>query len=180
MIGKCLRMTVFWVLTVVVLVACSAQSEPTATFDPENQKEYGVNGIYLGQNVKEAMDILKPTKADFMDMVTRQSYTVEQMAQGAGDAVMGMLLVDQTQMMIKVHKGELTSIMLGGVPREDAQKFKTYRGLAMFDSARQLEKLYGKGKDEQEVVYEGSKYIANFGLVNNQVAWFRFDRKSSS
>ncbi|TQK74658.1 hypothetical protein FB479_101262 [Brevibacillus sp. AG162] len=179
MMWKYLRMTAFWVLTVAVLAACSAQSEPTATFDPENQKEYGVNGIYLGQNIKEAMDMLKPTKADFMDMVTRQSYTVEQMAQGTGDAVMGMLLVDQAQMMIKVHKGELTSIMLGGVPREDAQKFKTYRGLAMFDSAEQLEKLYGKGKGEQEVVYEGSKYTANFGLVDNQVAWFRFDRKAS-
>ncbi|NRS16138.1 hypothetical protein HP398_06770 [Brevibacillus sp. HB1.4B] len=179
MMWKCLRMTAVWVLTVVVLAACSAQSEPTATFDSENQKEYGVNGMYLGQNIKEAMDILKPTKADFMDMVTRQSYTVEQMSQGAGDAVMGMLLVDQTQMMIKVHKGELTSIMLGGVPREDGQKFKTYRGLAMFDSAEQLEKLYGKGKGEPEVVFEGSKYTANFGLVDNQVAWFRFDRKSS-
>ncbi|TKI54656.1 hypothetical protein E8L90_03950 [Brevibacillus antibioticus] len=179
MMWKCLRMTAFWVLTTVVLVACSAQSGPTATFDPENQKEYGVNGIYLGQNIKEAMDILKPTKADFMDMVTRQSYSVEQMAQGEGEAVMGMLLVGQSQMMIKVHKGELTSIMLGGVPREDAQKFKTYRGLTMFDSARQLEKLYGKGVDEQEVVYEGSKYTAHFGFVDNQVAWFRFDRKSS-
>ncbi|WP_429843851.1 hypothetical protein [Brevibacillus sp. FIR094] len=178
MMWKYLRMSAIWVLTVVFLAACSTQSELTATFDPENQKEYGVNGIYLGQNIKEAMEILKPTKADFMDMVTRQSYTVEQMSQGAGDAVMGMLLVDQTQVMLKVHKGELTSIMLGGVPREDAQKFKTYRGLAMFDSAEQLEKLYGKGKGEQEVIYEGSKYTANFGLVDNQVAWFRFDRKS--
>ncbi|MFS0558594.1 hypothetical protein [Brevibacillus sp. 179-C9.3 HS] len=176
---KYLRMTAFWVMAVAVLVACSAQSGTADPFDPENQKEYGVNGIYLGQNIKEAMDILKPTKADFMDMVTRQSYTVEQMAQGAGDAVMGMLLVDQAQMMLKVHKGEVTSIMLAGVPGEDAQKFKTYRGLAMFDSAEQLEKLYGKGKGGQEVVYEGSKYIANFGLADNKVAWFRFDRKSS-
>ncbi|RNB54087.1 hypothetical protein EDM57_18025 [Brevibacillus gelatini] len=160
-----------------MLAACSAQSGPSGAFDPENQQEYGVGGIYLGQNIKEAMDIIKPTKADFMDMVTRESYTVERMAKGEGEAVMGMLLLDRTQLLVKVRKGELISIMLSGVAKEDAARFKTLRGLAMYDSGEQLKKLYGEGNGEKEVVYEGSKYTANFGLENNQVVWFRFDSK---
>lgn len=168
-----------WFIAIFLLAACSSHSGQTAPFDPEDQREYGVNGIYLGQNIQEAMEILQPTKADFMDMVTRQSYTVEQMSQGAGDAVMGMLFVDKAQMMVKVQKGELTSIMLAGIPVEEGANFKTYRGLSMFDSVEQLEKLYGKGKGGEEVVYEGSKYTANFGIADQKVVWFRFDRKPS-
>ncbi|WP_431809902.1 hypothetical protein [Brevibacillus agri] len=164
-------------LFIFMLTACSGQSEPSGVFDPENQREYGVGGIYLGQNIKEAMDIIKPSKADFMDMVSRESYTVDRMAKGEGEAVMGMLLLDRTQLLVKVRKGELSSIMLGGVAKEDAARFKTYRGLAMYDSGEQLKKLYGEGSGEKEVVYEGSKYTANFGLEDNQVAWFRFDSK---
>lgn len=78
------RIVAMFLLAVLLLAACSS-----AGFDPENKQEYGVGGIYLGQNVKEALDVLKPTRADFMDMVSRQTYTVEQMAQGAGHVRFG-------------------------------------------------------------------------------------------
>lgn len=164
------RIVAIFLLAIALLQACSSDA-----FDAENPKEYGINGVYLGQNIKEAMDILKPTKADFMDMVSRQSYTVDQMAQGAGDAVMGMLLLERTQLILKVKAGKLQSIMLGGVPQEDAQKFKTARGLAMYDSAAQLKKLYGEGTGDKEIVYQGNQYKASFGITDDKVAWMRFD-----
>ncbi|GED70582.1 hypothetical protein BRE01_42840 [Brevibacillus reuszeri] len=173
---KTYRFLAIFVAVILMLVACSAQNEGAGSFDPENQKEYGINGIYLGQNIKEAMDLLKPSKADFMDMVTRESYTVDQMATGAGEAVMGMLLVNRTQVIVKVKKGELQSIMLGGVAKEDAEMLKTYRGLAMYDSVEKMKKLYGEATGEKEVVYKGSKYMANFGITDNKVVWFRFDQ----
>ncbi|WP_411501888.1 hypothetical protein [Brevibacillus centrosporus] len=166
-----IQMMVMFVLAVIFLQACSGNE-----FDAENPKEYGINGVYLGQNVKEAIEILRPTKADFMDMVTRQTYTVDQMAAGEGDAVMGMLLIDRTQLILKVQKGQLQSIMLSGVPQEDAQKFKTIRGLAMYDASEKLTQLYGMGTGEKEVIYQGKSYKASFGLANNQVAWMRFDK----
>ncbi len=165
----------FRIVAIVMLVAVLLQACSSNAFDAENPKEYGINGVYLGQNIKEAMDILKPTKADFMDMVSRQTYTVDQMAQGAGEAVMGMLLLDRTQLILKVNAGKVVSIMLGGVPQEDAQKFKTARGLAMYDSAEQLKKLYGEGTGDKEIVYQGKQYKANFGIAENKVAWMRFD-----
>ncbi|MFD2371035.1 hypothetical protein ACFSO0_14025 [Brevibacillus sp. GCM10020057] len=164
------KMVVMFLLALVLLSACSS-----AGFDPENEKEYGVSGIYLGQNVQEAIDVLKPTRADFMDMVSRQSYTVEQMAQGAGDAVMGILQVGRTQIVVKVRRGKLQSIMLSGVPQEDAAKFKTARGLAMYDSAEQVHKLYGRGTGKQEIVYQGSRCKASFGLEGSKVAWMKFE-----
>lgn len=171
------RMLGLFGLLAFLLAACSSQAGPAGAFDPENQQEYGVSGVYLGQNIKEAMDLLKPTKADFMDMISRESYTVERMAKGEGEAVMGMLLIDRTQLLVKVRKGELISIMLGGVAKEDAARFQTLRGLSMYDSKEQLKKLYGEGSGETEVVYEGSKYTANFGVSGDQVVWFRFDSK---
>ncbi|KQL44094.1 hypothetical protein AN963_21940 [Brevibacillus choshinensis] len=164
------RIVAIFLLTVIVLQACSSNG-----FDAENKKEYGINGVYVGQNIKEAIDILGPTKADFMDMVSRQSYTVDQMSAGAGEAVMGMLLLDRTQLILKVKAGKLQSIMLGGVAQEDAQKFKTMRGLSMYDSAEQLKKLYGEGTGDKEITYQGSHSKASFGIVDNKVAWMRFD-----
>ncbi|MGG1661726.1 hypothetical protein [Brevibacillus sp. NRS-1366] len=168
------RMIIFAV-AVMMLVACSVQPKAAGSFDPENQKEFGVNGIYVGQNIKEAMDQVKPDKADFMDMISRESYTVDQMAKGEGEAVMGMLLINRTQLIVKVKKGELQSIMVGGVAQEDAQKLKTNRGLTMYDSTEQLKKLYGEATGEKEVVYKGSKNMATFGIADNKVVWFRFD-----
>jgi hypothetical protein len=169
------RIVAIFLLAVWILQACSSNTELTGTFNPENQKEYGIRGIYLGQNIKDAMDILQPTKADFMDMVTRESYTVDQMASGAGDAVMGMLLLDRTQLIVKVKNGLLLSIMLGGVTQENAQQFKTNRGLAMHDSVEQLKVLYGEAAGEKELTYKGSKYMAAFGILDNKVVWVRFD-----
>lgn len=172
---KMLRIMAIFAVAVMMLVACSSQNGTTDSFDPENQKEYGINGIYVGQNIKEAMELLKPNKADFMDMVSRESYTVDQMASGAGEAVMGMLLVNRTQVIVKVKKGVLQSIMLGGVAKEDAEVLKTNRGLAMYASSDEMKKLYGDATGEKEVVYKGRKYMANFGIADNKVVWFRFD-----
>lgn len=162
-------------VAVFMLVACSAQPQSADSFDRENQKEFGVSGIYLGQNIKEAMELLKPDKADFMDMVSRETYTVDQMAQGTGEAVMGMLLINRTQLILKVRKGELQSIMLGGVAQEDVQRLKTSRGLAMYDSAEKVKQLYGEATGEKEVVYKGKTYTAAFGIEGDKVVWFRFD-----
>lgn len=164
------RIVATFLLAAVLLQGCSSSA-----FDAENQKEYGINGVYLGQNIKEAMDILKPTQADFMDMVSRRTYTVDQMAAGAADAVMGMLQIDRTQLILKVKGGLLQSIMLGGVAQEDAQKFKTARGLAMYDPAEQVTKLYGQGTGDKEIVYQGSRCKASFGIADHKVAWMRFD-----
>lgn len=166
------RMLAVFLLAALMLAACSSTD-----FDPENQQEYGAGGVYLGQNIKEAIGVLKPAKADFMDMVSRQTYTIDQMAAGEGEAVMGMLLVDHSQLIVKVKNGLIQSIMLGAVAQEDAQKFKTIRGFGIYDSADQLQKLYGKGTGEKEVVYQGSKYQASFGLADQKVAWMRFDMR---
>lgn len=160
----------------VMLAACSSDGGLSPSFDPENQKEYGLNGMYVGQNIKEAMDILQPDKADFMDMQTRESYTVDQMAAGEGNMVMGMMLVGRTQVMVMVERGVLQSIMLAGVPEEEAEKFQTNRGLAIYSSEQKLKELYGEAAGDKEIVYKGSKQEASFGIVNDQVVWFRFDR----
>lgn len=165
-----------FLIAVLILPACASKGELGDSFDPENQKEYGINGTYVGQNIQEAIDILRPAKADFMDMQTREAYTVEQMASGQGKMVMGMMLVDRAQVIVMVEHGVIQSIMLAGVPEEQAQEFKTNRGLAMYDSEVQLKKLYGEAAGEKEVVYKGSKQTASFGIINEQVVWFRFDR----
>jgi hypothetical protein len=168
-----------WLAVVLMLQACAGapagQGRLPAAFDPENPQEYGVRGIHLGQNIKEAMDVLKPTQADFMDAVTRESFTVDQLASGAGTVVTGMLLVDGTQMMIKVRGGVLESIILGGVSKEAAPQFKTNRGLAVYDSVERLKQLYGAAPGDKDVVYQGSKYRASFSLHDNQVIGIRFD-----
>ncbi|EMT54529.1 MULTISPECIES: hypothetical protein [Brevibacillus] len=172
-------LAICFLLTVFLLQACgsaeSAKGGLSAAFDPENPQEYGIRGIYLGQNVKEAMDVLKPAKADFMDAVTRESYTLDQMASGAGTVVMGLLLVDDTQLIVMVKQGVLKSIAVGGVPPEKAAQFATNRGLAVYDSFQRLQELYGQAKPGQEVSLQGSKYKALFSIHDDKVIGFRFD-----
>lgn len=169
------RIAAIFLVAILMLQACSSNRGLPGSFDAENQKEYGINGIYLGQNVKAAMDMIKPTKADFMDMVSRESYTVDQLASGAGNGAMGMLLIDQTQLFVKVNDGVLQSIMLGGVAQDKAQQFKTNRGLAMFSSMEQLKAIYPDATGEKEWTVKGSKYSADFGILDNKVVWMRFD-----
>jgi hypothetical protein len=164
---------------ILLLGACTpthqGDGQPDGAFDPENPKEYGVSGIYLGQGIKEAMDVLKPTKYDFMDAVTRESYTVEQLAEGKGTVVMGMILINHSQMMVKVRNGVLESIILGGISREDAPTLKTNRGIAMYDSVEKVRQLYGQAPAGKELIYKGSKYQALFSIHDNKVIGFRFD-----
>lgn len=177
------RLIAYLLVAVILLISgCSNGSKPepgngqfSTAFDPENPQEYGLNGIYLGQGIKEAMDVLKPTKYDFMDAVTRESLTIDQLAAGQGSVVMGIILLDRTQLMIKVRQGVVESIILGGVPQEEASKIKTNRGLAMYESAEQVKKLYGGAPEGKELVYKGTKYQALFSVHDNKVIGFRFD-----
>jgi len=174
------RFGIMLLLAVVLLLgACTPASSgnglPNSPFDPENPREYGVSGIYLGQGIKEAMDVLKPARYDFMDAVTRESYTVEQLAEGKGTVVMGILLINHSQMMVKVRNGVLESIILGGISKEDAPALKTNRGVAVYDSVEQVRKRYGNAQEGKDLVYRGSKYQARFSIHNNQVIGFRFD-----
>jgi hypothetical protein len=166
------------VAAVLLLPACSSaggDGQLAETFDPENPREYGIRGIYLGQGITEAMDVLKPTRYDFMDAVTRESYTVEQLAAGAGTVAMGIILIDRTQLMVKVRNGALESIMLGGVSETDAPQFKTNRGFTLYQSVDRLKQLYGEAPIGREMVYKGSKYQALFSIHDNKVIGFRFD-----
>lgn len=169
------RIVAIFLCAVWMLQACSSTGELADTFDRDNQREYGFNGTYVGQSIKETMEILQPTRADFMDMLTRESYTVDQMAAGAGETVMGMLQIGRTQVILKVERGVVHSIMLAGVPQEEAEQFRTNRGLAMYDSREELESMYGEASGGEQVVYTGKGGSASFGIVNNEVVWFRFD-----
>ncbi|MEJ8544619.1 hypothetical protein [Brevibacillus borstelensis] len=166
-------------LAVFLLQACgsaeSGEGGLSAAFDPENPQEYGIRGIYLGQNVKDSMDVLKPAKADFMDAVTRESYTLDQMAAGAGTVVMGLLLVDDAQLMVMVKQGVLKAIVVGGISEEKAAQFATNRGLAVYDSVQRLQELYGQVTSGQEVSVQGSRYKALFSIHDDKVIGFRFD-----
>lgn len=164
---------------------CTQKTEPaegtnntgqlSGAFDPENQKEYGLLGIYLGQGIKEAMDVLKPTKYEFMDTVSRESLTVDQLAAGRETMATGILLKDHAQLMLKVKNGMVQSILMGGVPEQEAQNYKTNRGLAVYDSVDQLKKLYGETAEGKEMVYKGSKYQALFSINQGKVIGYRFD-----
>lgn len=174
-ITKYWRILVVLMAAAIMLLGCSSEGKQPGSFDPENPKEYGINGMYVGQSVKEAMEACKPTKADFMDMVTRESYTVDQLAAGEGNGAMGMLLVDNTQLIVKVKDGVLQSIMLGGVAADKAQQFKTNRGLAMFSTKEQLKALYPDAAGDNEITVKGSKSTMSFGVVDNKIVWMRFD-----
>ncbi|WP_232698355.1 hypothetical protein [Brevibacillus daliensis] len=147
-----------------------------ATFDPENPKEYGIRGIYIGQGIEEAMGILKPVKADFMDSITREPRTIEQMAASKGEMTMGILLIDQIPLMVQVQDGVLSSIMVGGIPEEKKQDFATNRGVTVYDKAEKLQEVYGNGEEtETEISYKGSKYKVAFSLNQEEIIGYRFD-----
>ena len=145
------------------------------TFDPENPHEYGIKGIYLGEGIKEAMELLKPEKYDFMDAATRASLTVDQLAEGKGSVATGILLVDKTQVLLKVAKGTVQSIVLGGVPEEESKSFATNRGVAVYDSVDQVKKMYGETSGEKELIYKGSTYQITFIANEGKVIGIRFD-----
>ncbi|USG67527.1 hypothetical protein NDK47_09735 [Brevibacillus ruminantium] len=175
-----LIMFIWLIAAVLLLQACgpgqNQQSGLPAAFDLENQQEFGIRGMYLGQNIKQVIEILKPEKADFMDAVTRESFTVDQLAAGAGTTVMGLLFVDDCQLMITVKQGVLHSIAVGGVPKEKATLFATNRGLAVYDSKERLQELYGPIGEEKEgqITLQGKKYQVVFSLNDNQVIGYRF------
>lgn len=179
MMTRYVRVAIWMLAAVLLLQACSSPSGENglaAAFDPEDPKEYGIRGIYLGQNIKEAMEQLQPTKADFMDAVTRESYTADQLAAGAGTMVMGLLLVDETQLMVTVKQGVLHSIVVGGIPREKAAAFATNRGLAAYDGPEKIQQLYGQAAGQsQEITLQGSKYKLLLRLHDNQLIGYRFD-----
>ncbi|ATO48164.1 hypothetical protein [Brevibacillus laterosporus] len=145
------------------------------TFDPENAKEFGIRGAHVGEGIKEAMAALKPEKYEFMDMISRESLTVEQLAKGEGNITTGILFADQAQVLVTVQKGVVTSIMVGGIPQEQGDKFKTNRGLSMYESIDKVKQLYGDAAGDKELTYKGSKYQVTFSLNNNKVIGYRFD-----
>ncbi|MGO0062092.1 hypothetical protein ACTID9_19005 [Brevibacillus fluminis] len=177
--------SIFLMLLVVlaIITGCNSKAEPAkgeqgqlaASFDPENAKEYGIRGIYVGQGIKEAMDTLKPTKYDFMDVESRASLTVDQLANGEGTLVTGMLVVDNSQLMLKVRKGVVDSILVGGIVETQRDKFKTNRGLALYDTVEQAKKLYGDAQGDSELTYKGKNQQMQFSTVNGKIVGFRFE-----
>lgn len=176
-----------WVLLIAVFLLLFAagcgKEEPaanenglSASFDPENAQEYGMRGIYLGQGIADAMQLLKPTRYEFMDAASRQSMTIDQLAKGEGTVSMGIIMLDNAQLMMKVRGGVVESIMMGGVPPEAGKQFATNRGLAMYGTVDELKKLYGNPvADGNEWIYKGSKYRALFSVLEGKVIGFRFD-----
>lgn len=166
-----------------IMTGCNSKAEPakgeqgqlTASFDPENAKEYGIRGIYVGEGIKEAMDTLKPTKFDFMDVTSRASMTVDQLANGEGTLATGMLVVDDSQLMLKVRGGVVDSILVGGIMEDQRDKFKTNRGLALFDTVEQAKKLYGDAAGANELTYKGKNQQMQFSTVNGKIVGFRFE-----
>ncbi|HAS00900.1 MAG TPA: hypothetical protein DCR67_04060 [Brevibacillus sp.] len=144
-------------------------------FDPENAKEFGIRGAHVGEGIKEVMDALKPEKYEFMDMISRESLTVEQLAKGEGNITTGILFADQAQILVTVQKGVVTSIMVCGIPQEQSDKFKTNRGLSMYDSIDKVKQSYGEVAGDKELTYKGSKYQVTFSLNNGKVIGYRFD-----
>ncbi|OAJ73733.1 hypothetical protein AYJ08_12310 [Brevibacillus sp. SKDU10] len=144
-------------------------------FDPENAKEFGIRGAHVGEGIKEVMDALKPEKYEFMDMISRESLTVEQLAKGEGNITTGILFADQAQVLVTVQKGVVTSIMVGGIPQEQSDTFKTNRGLSMYDSIDKVKQIYGEVAGDKELTYKGSKYQVTFSINNGKVIGYRFD-----
>lgn len=175
-------------MVLVLLGGCGPSATPaedsqlklSGAFDPENAQEYGIRGIYVGQGIKEAMDQLKPSKYDFMDAISRASMTVDQLAQGEGTIATGMLVVDNAQLMLKVRNGVVESILVGGIEEANRDKFKTNRGLALYDSPEKMKQLYGEASGENVVTYQGSKYMMQYNVLNGKVIGFRFETVSPS
>ena len=155
-----------------------AEKSIAEKFDPENQQEYGMLGIYLGEGIKEAINQLKPTQYEFMDAVSRQSLTVDQLAQGEGTVSTGIVTLGQSQIMLKVRGGVVESIMTGGIPEAEGKKLKTNRGVAMYDSVDKVNQTYGEAqaKTDKEITYKGSTYQMQFAVYHDRVIGYRFDR----
>lgn len=145
-------------------------------FDPENQKEYGMQGVYLGEGIKEAIDQLKPTQYDFMDAVSRQSMTVEQLAKGEGTISTGVVTLGKIQIIMKVQNGVIDSLMTGGIPESEGKNLKTNRGVALYDTADKVKAAYGEAQGDKELVYKGSKYQMLYTIFNGKIIGYRFDK----
>ncbi|MDN9012237.1 hypothetical protein [Brevibacillus laterosporus] len=156
-------------------VAPTENTTLAPAFDPENAKEFGIRGAHVGEGIKEVMDAMKPEKYEFMDMISRESLTVEQLAKGEGNITTGILFADQAQVLVTVQKGVVTSIMVGGIPQEQIDKFKTNRGLSMYDTIDKVKQIYGDVAGNKELTYKGSKYQVTFSINNGKVIGYRFD-----
>lgn len=144
-------------------------------FDPENQQEYGMLGVYLGQGIKEAMNQLKPTRYEFMDAVSRQSMTVDQLAKGEGTVSTGMIMIGNSQIIMKVRGGLIESLMTGGISEAEGKTIRTNRGVAVYDSIDKVKQAYGESQGDKELIYKGSKYQMLFSIVKDKVVGYRFD-----
>ncbi|WP_139489988.1 hypothetical protein [Brevibacillus dissolubilis] len=152
------------------------QAAKSGAFDPENAQEYGLKGAYIGQGIKEAMDALKPDKYEFMDAVSRATLSIDQLAAGEGSVAMGMLMIGQSQLIVKVKAGAVQSIMTGGISPADAPNITTSRGLALYDSPSKVKELYGEpASAEKDWVYEGSKQRMTLSVHNDQVIGMKFE-----
>lgn len=175
---------VLWVCLLTIFLAACQQNNPqnpqegpelSARFDPENQQEYGMMGVYVGQGVRDVVNGIKPDQYEFMDMITRETLTVDQMAQGVGEVVTGILKVGDAQAILKVHQGTVQSMMISGAP-EAGRSYKTNRGLALSETKDKVRELYGTPTSEgAEWVYRGSRYQMSISFVNDKVIGFRFD-----
>lgn len=168
----------------IMITGCTQTSTPpnttttpqiTEKFDPENKLEYGLNGVYLGQGIQEAMNVLKPTKYEFMDAMSRESMTVEQLARGEGTVSTGMIMIGKAQIIMKVRKGAVESIMTGGLSETEGKTIKTNRDVAVYDSVDLVKQKYGETQGDKELIYKGSTYQMLFSIHNGRVMGFRFD-----
>ncbi|MGD8189992.1 hypothetical protein ACQCN2_08420 [Brevibacillus ginsengisoli] len=184
----------YYLLTSLIIAAffllsgCNQTTTPSSTqtanpavadkFDPEKQQEYGMLGIYLGEGVKEAIDQLKPTHYEFMDAISRQSLTVDQLAKGEGTVSTGIVTLGPSQVMLKVRGGVVESIMTGGIPESEGKNIKTNRGVAVYESTEKVKQVYGdpQSESDKELVYKGSTYQMQFAVFQNRVIGYRFDR----
>jgi hypothetical protein len=175
--------TLFMLAAVIILIIggctpgkpAAEKSGLSAAFDPENPLEYGMSGIYLDQGIAGAMNVLQPKQYEFMDAVSRQSLTVEQLAKGEGTVATGIVQLDHSQLLLKVRNGVITSIIMGGAPEAEGEKYRTNRGVPLYAPVEQVKEKYGDTADGKELIYKGSKYQMLFSIHNGKVIGFRFD-----
>lgn len=183
MLGKSRSILLMLLVVLALLTGCSSTVEPAkgdqgqlaGAFDPDHAQEYGIRGAFVGQGIKEAMDTMKPEKYDFMDVTSRASMTIDQLANGEGTLAAGMLRVDNSQLMLKVRNGVIDSILVGGIVETERDKFKTNRGLALYDTVEQAKKLYGDAAGENELIYKGKAQQMVLSIVGGKVVGFRFE-----
>ncbi|MGC5325577.1 hypothetical protein [Brevibacillus sp. SYSU BS000544] len=176
LLAKCL------IAVCLLITGCTQTTTPpnpapqiTEKFDPENKLEYGMMGVYLGQGIKEAMDQLKPTQYEFMDAVSRESLTVEQLARGEGTVSTGMIMIGKAQIIMKVRNGVVESLMTGGMSEEEGKTIKTNRGVAVYDGVDKVKQAYGETQGDKELIFKGSTYQMLFSIHNGKVLGYRFD-----